>query len=150
MQVLDRRTGALGGQSRWIRSNLEVCAKPSAFVTHDWMLVVNSALPYVLRGVDPDHPHRLQSVLQLQQAVRDVLSVESPHDVENRGELNMLKLTLLEALVEFERHSPLAEKALCFHYFSHMPDFIHRWGSARSLWSFFGERYTIWSRCKQQ
>lgn len=111
------------------------------------MLVTQTALPYILKDVDPDHPKRVEAVLGLQRAVKAVLEAESPHDIENRNELNVLKELVLEALCMFERYAPVSERALCFHYFTHMPDFLHRWGSARNLWSYFGERYTFFARC---
>ena len=141
---MDKRSGALGGEARWVRSGLMICTKPSAFVTHDWMLISQTALPYILNGVDPEHPARLQCVLNLQHAVKLILEVESPSDVENRGELKALKELILEAICEYERQTPSACKALCFHTFTHVADFIHRWGSARNLWAYFGERCMGW------
>ena len=109
------------------------------------------ALPYVLHGILPESPAKLQAVLKLQRAVKQILvaespctcdfSQESPCECNDRGRILQLKQTVLEAVCEFEAVAPLTERALCFHGLTHVADSIHRWGRAANTWSFFGERY---------
>ena len=134
-----------------MRSNLQVFGKPSVFTSHDWMLLAMGALPYLLHGILPESPPKLQAVLKLQRAVKQILvaespctcdfSQESPCDCNDRGKILQLKQTVLEAVCEFEAVTPSTEKALCFHGLTHVADTIHRWGRAANTWSFFGERY---------
>ena len=137
---MDARTRALGGEPSWIRSNIEICAKASAMKSHDWMNVLQSAGDYVLAGLFPRFPKRMEALFELLEACNDCLTIVSPRQNDDRNPVDRLKLKMVEALVKCESVLPKSELALMLHVLMHVPDIIYRWNAVRNFWCFFGER----------
>ena len=137
---MDARSNALGGEPRWVRSNLEVYSHASALNAHDWLQLVQCpAGSYVFkhRGGDERRGAAIRAILL---ACRAIIATVSPDESENRDEVDNLKLQVVEALCMVEATFPRTELAVMFHILLHVPDSIYRWGSARNFWCFFGER----------
>ena len=137
---LDARSTALGGHTWWIRSNLQMYSKSSTLKCHDWLHLIQDAGDYVLHGLYPDDPRKLQALHALVEACKGCLTKTSAFDSENREELDRLKLRVIEALSRCEAVLPKTEQAVMFHILMHVPDAIYRWNSVRNYWCFFSER----------
>ncbi len=137
---IDRRTRALGGESHWIRSNLEVYNRGHTLNAHDWMLLSQCG-EYVFADLFPDQPWQMEALLSLCVACTKILTMTSAHDSENREDIDKLKLLVIEALCRIESVIPKTELAVMFHILLHVPDCMYKWNGVRNYWSFFGERF---------
>ena len=142
-EEVDKRSRALGGEPRWIRSNCEIYSKGSLLKAHDWMMLIQQAGDYVLADLYPEHPRFMEAIYSLISACNMCLTTISPHDSENREQMDHVKLKVIEALCKCESVLPKTELAVMFHILIHVPDCIYRWNSVRNFWCFFGERYLI-------
>lgn len=137
---LDQRSRSLGGVSGWIRNNLEVCTHGAALNSHDWIQLMQSAGDYLLLGLFPEEPRKLQALQALLKATNTVLHATSAADSENREQIDRVKSEVTEALCLMEEVLPATELAVMLHIMLHVPDAVYRWNSVRNYWSFFGER----------
>lgn len=100
---------------------------------------------YVFYELYPDHPGRMEALYRFMEVIRRVALIVSvpdlDEDVDNDPALETLKVDLIDALALCEREFPDTELSVLFHVLIHMPDCIHRWGSARNFWCFWTERY---------
>ena len=144
-EMLDQRSMDLGGEPKWIRSNIMICSHTSTLTAHDWMLLIQTAGHYLLHGLFEDVPEKMQCMLRLLNACNKCLTVTSAWDSENREEIDAVKLEVAEALAFVEAHMPRTELPVMFHVLLHVPDAIYRWNSVRNFWSFFSERYILCS-----
>jgi hypothetical protein len=138
---MDARSLSLGGQSGWIRNNLEVFKHSGVLSSHDWFLLVQSAGDYLLHDIFPQD-EKVQCLLSLKEACNMLISATSAFDSENRQVIDQVKQTVIEALCEVEAMFPQTELAVMFHVLLHIPDAVYRWNNVRNFWAFFGERST--------
>jgi len=139
---MDGRSVSLGGQSGWVRNNLEVFKHKGVLSAHDWYLLVQSAGDYLLHGIFPDDAKKVECLMGLKEACNLCISSTSAFDSENRQVIDKVKMTVIEALCEVEAQFPKTELAVMFHVLIHIPDSVYRWNNVRNFWAFFGERYT--------
>jgi hypothetical protein len=137
---LDVKSLNLGGESKWIRSNLLLYSKPASFKAHDWLEMMKWSSEYVFEGLYQDDVRKMDMLSSLLQAFRACLDGSSAHDTE-RGANDALKLQVLEALLKCEALLPATEAPPMLHVLFHVPDAMARWSSPRNFWSYFGERY---------
>ena len=138
---LDARGRSLAGEPSWIRSNVEIYSHGGNLTAHDWLQVIQSAGDYILAGLFPNLPDRMEAIHALLGACSKILRATSAEDSNNREELDALKLEIVLALCHCEAEFPKTEMAVMFHILLHVPDAIYRWNNVRNFWSFFGERY---------
>ena len=138
--TLDARSRSLGGESTWIRSNLEVYSHGGVLTAHDWMQLVQCAGVYLFANLLPNDERRMDAACSLLRACNKILTLTSAFNSENREVIDQLKLEVTEALCEIESVIPKTELAVMFHILLHVPDCMYRWNSVRNFWSFFGER----------
>ena len=141
---MDQRSLNLGGQSGWVRNNLEVFNHKSVLTSHDWYLLCQSAGDYLLYDIFPDDAKKLECLQGLQDACNLCIAATSAYDSENRQVIDQVKLTVIEALCKVEALFPKTELAVMFHVLAHIPDAIYRWNNVRNFWAFFGERCMGW------
>ena len=141
---LDERSRSLGGQSGWVRSNIEIGTKASLLNSHDWMTILQSAGHYVLQGVLGEDTAISRAIAGLLDSCNKCINITSPAESENRSEIDLVKQGMIEALCEIENVIPKTELSIVLHILVHCPDSIYRWGSLRNGWSFFGERLVGW------
>ena len=139
-KMLDDRSRSLAGEPTWIRSNLEVFSHPSALTSHDWIQLVKGAGDYVLADLFVDSA-KAEAIYSLVAACNTCFALTSCHDSDDRVNMELVKLQVVEALCTCEAVFPRTELAVMLHVLMHVPDAIYRWISARNFWSFFGERY---------
>ena len=140
---MDTRTRSLGGDPTWFRTNLEVFSHASSFKTHDWMQLVLWCGDYEFHDLFRLHPRRMKALHALTNVLKDLLTITSAYDSENRDEIDALKERLVETMCMCEVELPDTELSVLFHVLIHMPDCIHRWNSARNFWCYFSERSTL-------
>ena len=103
--------------------------------------MVQSAGDFILAGLFPDMPDRMEAIHSLLAVCSKILRATSAVDSNNREELDALKLEVVLALCHCEAEFPRTEMAVMFHILLHVPDAIYRWNNVRNFWSVFGERY---------
>lgn len=138
---MDSRGRSLAGEPSWIRSNVEIYSHGGNLTAHDWLQVIQSAGDYILAGLFPKHPQRMEAIYALLAACSKILRATSAVDSDNREDLDALKLEVVVALCHCEAEFPRTEMAVMFHILMHVPDAIYKWNNVRNFWSFFGERY---------
>ena len=137
--VLDARSLALAGEASWVRSGMQVYTHKSALTSHDWLVLVQGAGDYLFAELYDDR-NKQKTLDSLLTALRACITVSSPCNVDNREDVDKLKLQVVEALCLCEAFLPRTELAVMFHVLSHVPDCVFRWNSVRNFWCFFGER----------
>jgi hypothetical protein len=141
--VLDDRSKALGGETGWVRNNIEIFTHSSTMTSHDWLVVLSQAGPYVLHEVF-NHARRDAALSALLLATTVLIEATSPADVPGCEEdLEKVRRQLIEAACLMESVLPKTELAPLFHILMHVPDMIYRWNHVRNFWCFFGERYVL-------
>ena len=90
----------------------------------------------------------MEAIYALLDICTKCLMMNSAADSDNRDEMDMLKLSVTEALCKCEAQLPKTELAVMFHVLLHVPDSIYRWNNVRNFWSFFGERSTYYIICR--
>ena len=138
-QKMDQRSLALAGETRWIRSNLEVYSHLSNLTSHDILNLILYAGDYLLADVLADHPKYMDTLFSLVEVCRACVQLSCTWD-STKAAVNELKTRVLEALCKCEAFLPPTELAVMFHVLSHVPDCIYRWNNVRNFWCFFGER----------
>ena len=141
-KAMDARSLALAGDPSWIRSNVEVFSG-KGLTSHDWFQLVLAAGEYIFAGLYPNNLLRMEAIFGLITCVQAMLKMQSPFDVDDRAELNELKLQVVSALVECEAALPRTELPVMLHLMAHVPDAIYRWNQVRNFWCFFSERSAL-------
>lgn len=141
-KAMDARSLALAGDPSWIRSNVEVFSG-KGLTSHDWFQLVLAAGEYIFAGLYPNNLLRMEAIFGLITCVQAMLKMQSPFDVDDRAELNELKLQVVSALVECEATLPRTELPVMLHLMAHVPDAIYRWNQVRNFWCFFSERSAL-------
>ena len=144
---MDQRTRDLGGEPKWVRSNLQLFSKPSGLTSHDWLTTMEWAHEYIFNGAYDDGSDKIKVLFALLDAIKACLLATSAVDSESRDDLDKLKLKVVEALVGCEGLFPESELPVMLHVLLHVPDAIYRWNSPRNFWSYFGERYVFTTVC---
>jgi hypothetical protein len=146
-KMLDQRSRNLGGERGWIRSNRPVCKRTGSLKAHDWLKIAESAGQYIFHNLYED-TNQNETLMALMQCFSDLVQAHShaehpdyvPDMAATRSNMLALKEKIAMAMTLFDEHFPASEKTIVFHIILHVPDWIHRWGSVRNGWCFYGER----------
>jgi hypothetical protein len=139
---MDERIAELGGESKWLRSNLALFRRTGSIIAHDWVKFVEDCERYVFHGMFTD-VYKEEAVREIMAALRACLHASCDADrYEDLTDCPCVALShkIRRALCIFEREFPRTELAIVFHLIVHIPAAIHRWNSLRNFWAFFSER----------
>ena len=147
-RILDTRTRYLGGETGWFGSGRAICKRTGSLKAYDWLKIAEGAWQYIFWGLYDDLPHKQESLYALLAALSAIVGScahatnadDAPDTYSTRTDMLKLKDTVANAMALFDRDFPATEKAGVFHIILHVPDFIHKWGSVRNGWCFYGER----------
>lgn len=139
--MIDARTGALGGEPTWFRTDLRAYSKPWQFKKWDWLQLSMWAGDYVFHDLYPDHPERMNAIYGFLDCIRGIVGCTSTADDLDDTAIGKLETKIVEALCQVETEFPDTELSVLLHVMLHIPAAIRRWNSVRNFWCFWTERY---------
>ena len=148
LKVMDDRARALGGETGWFGSGRAVCKRTGSLKAYDWLKIAEGAWQYLFWGLYDESPHKQESLYGLMTAIQTLIGAVSHAEnpdialdrLSSRTDMLEIKNAVANGMALFDRDFPATEKAGVFHILLHFPDFIHKWGSVRNGWCFYGER----------
>ena len=145
------------GETAWIKPYMRIFTQTFRMKAVDWLNVSRGAGLHIFDGhigvgldqqQSTDHQEAFEEILTLfHMCCNTTCNVDGaapkPAEADRMREFKKFIITLLAV---FERETPDIFMHAYPHVAIHLPDLIYRWGSARTIWCFFLERFVGWSK----